>query len=226
MTQPSKPRGAEETNGPAPRGSIDRLLALIEKWRAQPLGDEDEAVAELDRALREDPVRFHDLGFFRGGRGERRMSLVLDTSVLGRLCHPSASVSAPVLDRLARVRGERRNASVYLPEIADFEVRRELLRLARSAGSAEKSARATEALERLDDLCEELFYLAIDTPAMKLAAELWAEVRRRGMPTADDVTLDADVILAAQTLRIRGTVATVNVRHFERFDGVAVQNWK
>jgi hypothetical protein len=40
---------------------VERLLALVEKWRAEPLGDEDEAVAEFDRALREDPVRFHDL---------------------------------------------------------------------------------------------------------------------------------------------------------------------
>jgi hypothetical protein len=40
---------------------LDKLLALLEKWRREPLGDEDETVAELDRAHVEDPIRFRDL---------------------------------------------------------------------------------------------------------------------------------------------------------------------
>jgi hypothetical protein len=56
---------------------------------------------------------------------------------------------------------------------------------------------------------------------MLLAAELWAEARRRGRPTADDRSLHADVILAAQArnLALGGhtiIVATSNLRHLSQ----------
>ncbi len=52
---------------------------------------------------------------------------------------------------------------------------------------------------------------------MLKAAELWALARNRGTPTADPKALDADVILAAQTLQINGSVATENVEHLSLF---------
>ncbi len=53
---------------------------------------------------------------------------------------------------------------------------------------------------------------------MRKAAEFWADLRRRGLPTAADDSLDADAILAAQVALIGGpgdtvTVATSNARH-------------
>ena len=58
---------------------------------------------------------------------------------------------------------------------------------------------------------------------MLKAAELWAEARRSGMPTADPKELDCDVILAAQALGIDGIVATENIGHLSRF--VAAKHW-
>ena len=77
--------------------------------------------------------------------------------------------------------------SILIPEIADYEVRRELIR-----------ARKRKALLRLDELAMELVYLPITTTAMRRAAELWAQVRHVGQPTAADDTIDADMILVAQ----------------------------
>ena len=105
---------------------------------------------------------------------------------------------------------------VVLPEITDFEVRRELLRI-----------NSLESILRLDRLSEKIEYLPIATAAMRLAAVLWAQGRKSGQPTADPKELDGDVILAAQTILFgeAGTVtATTNVRHLTRY--AAALHWK
>ena len=58
---------------------------------------------------------------------------------------------------------------------------------------------------------------------MTKAAELWAESRRLGRPTADPKELDGDVILAAQALAADAVVATENVGHLSRF--VLAKHW-
>src|SRR5436305_4982635 len=81
-----------------------------------------------------------------------------------------------------------RNAGVnfYLPEIVDFEVRRELVRLGHS-----------DSIQRLDLVKTASLYIPITTESMLLAADLWANARQLGRPTADSKELDIDVILAA-----------------------------
>jgi predicted nucleic acid-binding protein len=107
---------------------------------------------------------------------------------------------------------------VLLPEIADYEVRRELLRL-----------KARSALHRLDALHDETIYLPLTTPVMRRAAELWAQMRQQGTPTADPQALDGDVILAAQALAVpepgdTAIVATTNVGHLGRL--VPAARWQ
>ncbi|WP_343217810.1 hypothetical protein [Halotia branconii] len=64
---------------------------------------------------------------------------------------------------------------------------------------------------------------------MLLAAELWAEARKTGQPTADAKALDGDVILSAQA-RLLGSkvaeviVATTNVAHLARF--ITASDWQ
>jgi len=100
---------------------------------------------------------------------------------------------------------------VVVPEIADYEVRRKLIHIGATAGIA-----------RLDQLKVDLAHEPITTAVMRLAAELWADARRAGLPTAGPRSLDADAILAAQAELACGpadtvTVATTNVGHLARF---------
>jgi hypothetical protein len=100
---------------------------------------------------------------------------------------------------------------VVIPEIADYEVRRELLRAGKERG-----------LGRLDALKAMLGYAPIMTPVMLKAAEFWATARGMGRKSADDASLDADMILAAQAWAIdrsgdQTVIATTNVRHLTLF---------
>ena len=135
--------------------------------------------------------------------------IVLDTGPLGKISHPRPN--REIANWLERVL--REGAIVYIPEIADYEVRRELIR-----------AGLQESVNRLDRLKAVLNYLPIDTEVMLKAAELWAQARKRGTPTADPKALDADVILAAQALQITGLVATENIEHLSFF--VDAKDWR
>jgi predicted nucleic acid-binding protein len=146
-----------------------------------------------------------------------QLRVVLDTGVLGLAIHPSNEQEPSECKRWLRdlLRG---GSSVYVPEIADYELRRELLRL-----DLRKS------ILRLDGLKTFFGYLPVTTPTMLKAAEFWALTRKRGQPTADDKALDADVILAAQAFLLGNeqsdvVVATTNVRHLERF--VTARRWQ
>src|SRR5262245_54682505 len=144
--------------------------------------------------------------------------ILLDSSPLGLACRPRGHAHGDAcrtwLDaiRLAGI-------MVIVPEIADYEVHRELIRPGPHAG-----------LSRLDRLAARLGYDPLMTPIMHKAAEFWADLRRRGLPTAGDEGLDADAILAAQAALIGGpgdnvTVATSNPRHLARFPGIDAQDW-
>lgn len=110
---------------------------------------------------------------------------------------------------------------VRIPEIADYELRRELLR-------ADKS----KSVSVLDRYKISLGYVPLTTDAMLKAAEFWAMARGQGKPTAPDSALDGDVILAAQAAELEAAsgnaveviLATANVGHLSRF--VAADYWE
>jgi predicted nucleic acid-binding protein len=136
--------------------------------------------------------------------------IVLDSSPLGMLSNPNASAQVLAIAQWGRdcvAAGHY----LYIPEVIDYELRRELLRAGKTTGIA-----------KLDSLKSRFRYLPITTPAMLRAADLWATARRSGTPTGDPKKLDIDVILAAQALTLAVptadlVVATSNVSHLSRF---------
>ena len=144
--------------------------------------------------------------------------LVLDSSVVGAITNPKQT-SPIIRDCQIWFRRSLERQSIFvLPEIADYEIRRELLR-----------GKKINGLKKLDELKSAIYYYPIDSEIMLTAAQLWAESRQRGMPTADARELDGDVILAAQAIQLQSkgyevTIVTTNVGHLAQF--VTASHWQ
>lgn len=144
------------------------------------------------------------------------MIVLLDTGVLGKLAQPQP-------DREAHgwlVGLLHRGRTLFVPEVADYELRREFLR-----------ARLIESIRALDELpqagCQ---YLPVTTAAFRAAAEYWAMLRQQALPTAGNRELDADCILAGQARDLADqqsrevVVATNNLGHLGRM--TRALNWR
>ena len=145
-------------------------------------------------------------------------TIILDSGPLGMIVNPKAKSETTKACQDWFERMLRGGAMIYIPEIVDYEVRRELIR-----------CRKIQSLQKLYAVQQLIEHIPITTEAIVRAAELWAEVRRSGQPTADSKALDGDVILAAQVLTRfplsdHPIVATTNVAHIERF--IPAQLWE
>lgn len=143
--------------------------------------------------------------------------ILLDTHPLSKVTHPK--IEPKVQQWVKFLRDSK--TELRIPEIADYELRRELIREGKK-----------KSLERLDALSQ-MFVIPITPETMRKAAELWAWIRNQGKPTASNDSLDGDVILAAQAiLQLKSfdevIVVTTNVKHISRFvsEGISVTDWQ
>ena len=101
---------------------------------------------------------------------------------------------------------------ILVPAIAYYEALREIER-----------RQASSQMTRLKAFClRSDRFLPLATEDLDLAARLWGQSRRAGLPTADPQALDGDVIVAAQTLNLGIgppdlIVATTNPAHISRY---------
>jgi predicted nucleic acid-binding protein len=189
------------------------LMDLLQSWidvSDEEAQEQKETGEYLRKALDEDrPPRVQALLV--------SLHTLLDAGPLGLVTNPRTSPEFLECTRWLYTHlagGDR----VYVPAIADYEVRRELIRAGKRRGIA-----------RLDALGADAEYLPITTDAMLLAAHFWARARQRGRPSAPDLGLDADVILAAQAATLPASddqvvVAAANVRHLSLF--VDARHWR
>ena len=141
--------------------------------------------------------------------------IVLDAGPLGLVTNPKLSAESIACAQWLQTHVTSGSRTI-IPEIADYEVRRELLRANKIKGIA-----------RLDDLAKFLEYLPITTDAMRQAAQLWSQARQQGQPTAGDKAIDGDMILVAQAMTLAVpdvVIATTNVGHLSRF--IAAELWQ
>ena len=114
------------------------------------------------------------------------LHILLDSTPLGLLSTPVRGMVVPIADWASACLAA--GHEIYVPEVIDYELRRELLR----AGKA-------NSVRELDRLKSAFHFLPINSAAMLLAADLWATSRQSGVPASDLM------------------VATSNVGHLSRF---------
>ncbi len=136
--------------------------------------------------------------------------LFLDSGPLGMVTHPRGDERTQACAAWFKA-SLAAGAEFVVPDICDYEVRRELLR-----------AESRRGIWRLDQLRALLPVMEISSTVILRAAHLWASIRRLGLTTAADHSLDGDVILAAQATTWAETrnreviIVTENVGHLGR----------
>lgn len=139
-------------------------------------------------------------------------TVFLDTGPLGLVTNPKRTpdtIAAAQWVFAMEAAGHR----LLVPAIADYEVRRELVRAGKRRGIARLN---------LFNAAEPDRFLSLTDAALLLGADLWARARNAGTSTADPKELDGDVLIAAQVLELglptlQLVVATVNVSHLSLF---------
>ena len=138
-------------------------------------------------------------------------AIVLDTRPLGLLTQKQGNAGGDTC-RTWAAELDRVGCLIFVPEAADYELRREFVRVGNEG-----------AIARLDLFNASVTgqYLPLTTPDFRRAAELWARVRNQGRTTSPPDALDADALIAAQAQRLdlaafglaSVIVATANVGH-------------
>jgi predicted nucleic acid-binding protein len=144
------------------------------------------------------------------------MIVFIDSGILGKLCNPNSSAEVDAIRDWLYILLAK-GIFVVSSDICDYEVRRSLI-----LESLRKPN--INSIEDLNDLQDLITFLPLTNEVMKEAAQLWAEARIQGMPTADEKSLDADVIICAHYQLLEEqypgryiVIATTNVSHLSSF---------
>lgn len=139
------------------------------------------------------------------------MNLVIDTNILSKLCYPKPDANKPVIEKFKEI-SLSGNYKIFIPEICVYELKRGLL-----LNKYKAKEPGEKALNRLENLITNIEIVKLESADLNIAAQLWADSRAKGLSTAGDEALDADVILAAQAIKMNAAVVTENVKHLARY---------
>jgi predicted nucleic acid-binding protein len=151
------------------------------------------------------------------------MIVFVDSGVLGILTNPNKFGEARDCEQWLY---SLLSKGVYVcsSDICDFEVRRGLVLALRNKPEF-------NGIQNLDEIREIIDFLPINSSLLRQAAHLWASARSQGIPTADNKSLDVDIIISAHWQVLKENfpgryvvVATTNVKHLSRFTEAKVWN--
>jgi hypothetical protein len=222
--RPQEVRSSEKTStltNPEKSSGTPAPSLLVGAWKRRGTERDSRSSQEGDRR---ESTWAKEAFFMSTGDPPRALVALLDTGPLGMITNPKGGrEAAECKDWLAHILSI--GVLVLVPAIADYELRRELIR-----------SRKVEGLARLDSLISTLGHVPIDQDVLNEAAEIWAKARQTGVPTAPDLALDGDCILAAQSWNVHkvlfldnviefdSVIATTNPDHLGRF--AEARHWR
>jgi tRNA(fMet)-specific endonuclease VapC len=131
------------------------------------------------------------------------MALLIDTDTLTALARRRSDVTEAAEDYLER------HGVLSFSAITRFEILRGL-----------KVKNAIRQIQWFEELCNNSQILPIDDSIILQAADIYADLHRRGQLIGD-----ADILIAATALVHGMGVVTNNVAHFSRVPGLHIENW-
>lgn len=102
-------------------------------------------------------------------------------------------------------------SEVHIPDIAYYEVLR---------GFLYKDPK--NQLAKFETVAQNLGIEYIDLQTLRIAASNFANLKKNGVPINDD----GDILIGALAIQHNAILVTGNTKHFERFDGIQLENWK
>ncbi len=130
-------------------------------------------------------------------------SVVLDTDILTAIMRQQPTVIS--------------RAQAYLKEHHQFHfsiiTQYEILRGLKAKG-------ATQQIVTFENFCSQNTILSLNEEIILKAAEIYADLRKRGKLIGD-----ADILIAATAIVNKLGVVTNNEKHFQRISGLHVENW-
>lgn len=132
-----------------------------------------------------------------------RPPALLDTDILSAIMRREASA----------VEGARAYLAVHPKLPISLFTRYEILR-------GLKAKNATAQLKRFDVLCQSLQILPVTDEIIERAADIYADLHRRGQ-----LIDDADILIAATALEHEMVLATNNTKHHSHIQGLVLENW-
>lgn len=129
--------------------------------------------------------------------------LLLDTDILSNLMRKNEKVISKAHDYLLEHR-------VFIfSVITKYEILRGL-----------KVKSATKQIEKFLLFCSKSLILSIDDRIVAKASDIYADLRKHGK-----IISDADILIGATALVNDFGVVTNNLEHFNRIEGLTLENW-
>jgi predicted nucleic acid-binding protein len=154
------------------------------------------------------------------------MYVILDTAIVTLLVTESAPGKEPYRCKDWLMKLLARGASIAIPEICIYEVKRGILYVAKKKGKD-----VDIKLRNLENLGKYVNLLPLDIDVLSEAAFLWSEAMISGLERPKGVDVDMLVLAHQKTERYRYpgrriVVATKNLRDFRRFDDDDAMDWE
>ncbi len=127
----------------------------------------------------------------------------VDTNIISFMLKKDRKLQAKVYKEVSE------GQNVVIPPIAYYEIKRRLI-----------GHHATEKMERYEQLCNTTGVDDMDVVTLDKAAQIYADLKKRGR-----LIEDSDILIAASCLAHDYTLVTNNTKHFEHIKGLDIVDW-